>query len=144
ASGTIATDLIPRRRRGEGMGYYGLSGNFALAIGPALGLTLAGIISFKQLFLIAAMFGLLAFLMSIFIRYKKVNESKDKTHVARFDIVEKSAVNPAIILMFVTITFGGITTFLPLYALERDVSGIQFYFISFALFVMLSRVFAGK
>src|SRR5699024_9132440 len=27
ASGTIATDLIPPKRRGEGMGYYGLSGN---------------------------------------------------------------------------------------------------------------------
>ena len=35
ASGTIATDLIPPKRRGEGMGYYGLSGNLALAIGPA-------------------------------------------------------------------------------------------------------------
>src|SRR5699024_507076 len=27
ASGTIATDLIPPKRRGEGMGYFGLSGN---------------------------------------------------------------------------------------------------------------------
>ena len=34
ASGTIATDLIPAKRRGEGMGYYGLSGNIALAFGP--------------------------------------------------------------------------------------------------------------
>jgi len=144
ASGTIATDLIPQHRRGEGMGYYGLSGNFALAIGPALGLTLVGIISFKQLFLFAAGCGLLAFLLSTFIRYKQVDESANKVGVARFDIIEKSAVNPAIILMFVTLTFGGITTFLPLYALERGVDGIQFYFISFALFVMLSRVFAGK
>ena len=46
ASGTIATDLIPAKRRGEGMGYYGLFGNIAIAIGPALGLILAGVISF--------------------------------------------------------------------------------------------------
>lgn len=144
ASGTIATDLIPVRRRGEGMGYYGLSGNFALAIGPALGLTLADVISFKQLFLITALSGLIAFLLSLNIRYKKVEESSDKSRVTRFDIVEKSALHPAIILMFVTLTFGGITTFLPLYAAQKGVAGIQFYFISFALFVMLSRVFAGK
>ncbi len=43
ASGTLATDIIPAKRRGEGMGYYGLSGNLAMAFGPALGLTLAGI-----------------------------------------------------------------------------------------------------
>src|SRR5690625_5242698 len=54
ASGTIATDLIPPNRRGEGMGYFGLSGNLALAFGPALGLTLADFISFTQLFFICA------------------------------------------------------------------------------------------
>ena len=43
ASGTIATDLIPAKRRGEGMGYYGLFGNIAIAIGPALGLILADV-----------------------------------------------------------------------------------------------------
>lgn len=144
ASGTIATDLIPRERRGEGMGYYGLSGNLALAIGPALGLTLANVITFKQLFLTAALCGLLAFILSAFIHYEKIEQSKVKTKPVRFHMVEKSALDPAIILMFVTITFGGITSFLPLYALERGISGIQFYFISYALFVMLSRVFAGK
>jgi len=144
ASGTIATDLIPAHRRGEGMGYYGLSGNLALAIGPALGLTLADVISFTQLFLITALLGLFAFILSLFISYKKVEKAPERTRVTRFDVVEKSALHPAIILMFVTLTFGGITTFLPLYAMERDVSGIQLYFVTYALFVMLSRVFAGR
>lgn len=41
-------------------------------------------------------------------------------------------------------TFGGITSFLPLYAAEKDIAGIQLYFITFALFLMLSRLFAGR
>lgn len=41
AAGTIATDIIPASRRGEGMGYYGLSGNLALAFGPSAGLLLS-------------------------------------------------------------------------------------------------------
>src|SRR5699024_12094289 len=52
ATGTIATDLIPPKRRGEGMGYFGLSGNLALAMGPTLGLALVGKISFITLFLV--------------------------------------------------------------------------------------------
>lgn len=36
AGGTVATDLIPPKRRGEGMGYFGLSGNIALSFGPSL------------------------------------------------------------------------------------------------------------
>src|SRR5699024_8790439 len=41
-------------------------------------------------------------------------------------------------------TFGGITSFLPLYAEVKDVGGIQLYFISYAALLMVSRVFAGK
>src|SRR5699024_6380862 len=95
ASGTIATDLIPPKRRGEGMGYFGLSGNLALAIGPALGLTLADVISFKQLFLVCSALGLVALLLSLNIKYKKVDESPHKTKIARFDVLEKSALNPS-------------------------------------------------
>src|SRR5699024_5935669 len=47
ASGTIATDLIPPKRRGEGMGFFGLSGNIALSFGPALGLFLVTFMSFQ-------------------------------------------------------------------------------------------------
>lgn len=144
ASGTIATDLIPPKRRGEGMGYFGLSGNLALAFGPALGLTLAEVISFTQLFLICAGLGLIALLLSLNIRYKKVDESPYKTKPARFDVIEKTAINPSILLFFITLTFGGIASFLPLYAAEKDIGGIQLYFISYALFLMLSRIFAGR
>lgn len=144
ASGTIATDLIPVKRRGEGMGYYGMSGNFALALGPALGLMLVDIISFQQLFMLAAGLGLVAFLLSMNIKFKKVDESPDKTQVIRFDLFEKTAINPSILLFFITLTFGGIASFLPLHAAERGIPGIQYYFVFYAIFLMASRIFAGR
>jgi len=144
ATGTIATDLIPPKRRGEGMGYFGLSGNIALAFGPALGLTLVGKISFTSLFLICATLGLVAFLLSSTIRYKKVEKSPDKTTTVKFDIFEKTALQPSVLLFFITVTFGGIATFLPVYTLEKNVTGIESYFLVYALFLMLSRTFAGK
>src|SRR5699024_1685318 len=144
AAGTIATDLIPMKRRGEGMGYYGLSGNLALAIGPALGLTIYGKMSPQVFFLLCAGLGLMAFLLSLNIRFKKVDTSPDKTKVARFDVIEKSAINPAILLFFITATFGGIASFLPLYAVEKNIDGIQMYFVAYALALMLTRTFAGR
>lgn len=144
ASGTIATDLIPPKRRGEGMGYFGLSGNLALAFGPALGLTLVEMISFTQLFLLCAFFGLMAFLLASRVRYKKAVAPEAQTKVARFDVVEKTAVNPSVLLFFVTLTFGGITSFLPLHAAVNGVPGIQYYFVTYAAFLMISRIFAGK
>src|SRR5699024_10220152 len=47
-------------------------------------------------------------------------------------------------LFFITVTFGGIASYLPLYTLEKDITGIQYYFLTYALFLMISRTFAGK
>jgi MFS family permease len=78
ASGTIATDLIPANRRGEGMGYFGMAGNLAMAFGPSLGLAFTGMISFKQFFLICAGFGLIALMLSSRVKYKKVDQRQGK------------------------------------------------------------------
>lgn len=144
ASGTIATDLIPPRRRGEGMGYFGLSGNVALAMGPTLGLALAAAITFKQLFLISAALGIAAFLLASRITYKKVEQSEEKTVKRRWDVYERSALQPSLLLLFITITFGGIASFLPLYSAQKGIAGIEWYFFIFALTLMLSRSFAGQ
>src|SRR5699024_776269 len=54
AVSTVATDIIPPKRRGGGLGYFGLSGNLALALDPALGLTLVDHVSLTALILICA------------------------------------------------------------------------------------------
>lgn len=142
ASGTIATDLIPAKRRGEGMGYFGLSGNIALAFGPTLGLALAGVISFKLLFLICALLGLAALVLSSRINYKQAE--KQTVPQKRWDIYEKSALRPSFLLFFITVTFGGIASFLPIYSAQKGIGGIHWYFLLFAIALMLSRTFAGR
>jgi len=143
ASGTIASDLIPVTRRGEGMGYYGLSGNLALAFGPSLGLILTGIISFKSFFLICAGLGLIALMLSSRITYKKIEPKQDKEKT-KISIYEKGALKPSVLMFFITFTFGGIAAFLPLYTAERHISGIQLYFLFYALALMITRTFAGQ
>ncbi|PLS01379.1 MFS transporter [Neobacillus cucumis] len=143
ASGTIASDLIPVSRRGEGMGYYGLSGNLALAFGPSLGLILTGMISFKQFFLLCAGLGLVALILSSRITYKKV-EQKQSKEKAKPSLYEKGALKPSVLMFFITFTFGGIAAFLPLYTAEKNISGIQLYFLFYALALMITRTFAGQ
>ena len=143
ASGTIATDLIPSKRRGEGMGYYGLFGNVAIAIGPSLGLILADVLKFEQLFIICGFLGLIAWLLASVIHYKKVDPISKRTSM-KFNFYEKSAIQPAILVFFITVTFGGIATFLPLYTVQQGVSGIQWYFLIYAVALMVTRIYAGQ
>ncbi|MBU8920076.1 MFS transporter [Neobacillus sp. 114] len=143
ASGTIATDLIPASRRGEGMGYYGLSGNLALAFGPALGLVLAGVLKFETFFLICSGLGLIALLLSSRITYKKVEPRQEKPK-GRLDFYEKSALKPSMLMFFLTVTFGGIASFLPLYTAQKQIEGIEWYFLIYAIALMITRTFAGQ
>lgn len=143
ASGTIATDLIPASRRGEGMGYYGLSGNLALAFGPALGLVLAGVLKFETFFLICSGLGLIALLLSSRITYKKVEPRQEKPK-GRLNFYEKSALKPSMLMFFLTVTFGGIASFLPLYTAQKQIEGIEWYFLIYAIALMITRTFAGQ
>lgn len=142
ASGTIATDLIPANRRGEGMGYYGLAGNLALAFGPTLGLTLAGVISFERLFLICSLLSVIALSLAIPIRYKQVEPKASS--IKRWDFYEKTALPPSLLMFFITIPFGGITSFLPIYSAQKGIDGLEWYFLLYAAALMLTRLYAGR
>ncbi|WP_285768742.1 MFS transporter [Peribacillus sp. SI8-4] len=145
ASGTIASDIIPAKRRGEAMGYYGLSGNLALAFGPSLGLFLATVLPFQELFLICSLLGLLAIITASLISYQKVEKDPlTAAVVKRFDVYEKSAIQPSLLIFFISVTFGGIATFLPLYTAEKGVDGIQWYFLVYAMALMVTRLFSGR
>ncbi|MFE4425465.1 MFS transporter [Peribacillus butanolivorans] len=55
ATGAIVADLIPESRKGEGMGYYGLTLNLGMVVGPFLGLTIMHHGGTNQLFFINAL-----------------------------------------------------------------------------------------
>ena len=152
ASGTVATDLIPPQRRGEGMGYYGLSVNLAMTVGPALGLAIVAQHHFVPLFAISAALSLLALLLASRIRFRPaVTNTPGPVQTAatgkrnfQWDIVEKTALLPSGLTLFVTVTFGSISTFLPLYTAQKGVVGIQWYFVLYAIALMVTRPVAGK
>ncbi len=141
ASGTIVTDIIPASRRGEGIGYFGLSGNIALAVGPSLGLLLIDQISYFWLFILCSCFCILALTLASFVTYKKPVEYQIRV---KWDLYEKEALDPSILALFITATFGGIASFLPLYTVQKGVEGIHWYFIIYALSLMVTRLFAGQ
>lgn len=70
-TGAIAADIIPMKRRGEGLGYFAMSMNLAMAIGPFLGLSLVKVISFPVFFTIFAVFISLGFLLRCSLKFRR-------------------------------------------------------------------------
>jgi len=145
ATGTMASDVIPAARRAEGMGYYGIAATIAMSLGPALGLYLVKYSSYSVLFTGAAILAALGLAGSFLINYETPRHpEKAKASLGKGVILEKTAIAPALVLFFITLTYGGIITFLPSYAGSRGVENIGVFFTVYALVLLVGRPIIGK
>ena len=145
ASGTIASDVIPRQRMAEGMGYFGIAGDVAMAIGPAVGLFLTGNGGFHGLFFTASASILIVMVLAFFITLPKTNPPAAQGQPSvRPSYFEKSAFRPSLVMFFVTATYGSLVSFLALYASQLGISNVGMFFTVYALALMVSRPLFGR
>ena len=135
-SATTVTDFIPRSRLGEGMGYFSLSCSLAMAIAPALALSLP----FEWMFRLGTLFFVGAFIVSLFVKYKKITVDPNKKRT----FIERRSLMPSFIVLCSNASYGAIVTFVALFGLERGVSHVGLFFVFFAAALMFSRPYVGK
>jgi MFS family permease len=137
--GTSVTDLIPRTRRGEGMGWYGMAMTIAMALGPMLGVWIVKKYSFQGLFLFATIFSIIALLFVVITKVPFQVKSK----ADRIEFFDRAVLPSAVGVFFLAIPYGGITTFLPLFAESIKVNAGTFFLV-YAIALTLIRPVAGK
>ncbi len=147
AAGTIASDFIPKKRLGTGMGVFGLASTMAMAIGPALGLFIIGRSTFNVLFYVCSGFAFLALLLGMSIKYPQQPKTdpmaNNKLTRSKFSFFEKKAIAPATVMLLSNTTFGAIVTFVALYAMQRGIANIGIFFIVYAATLAITRPLAG-
>ncbi|MED1408569.1 MULTISPECIES: MFS transporter [Bacillus] len=139
AVGTAITDIIPDSRRGEGMGWYGMAMTIAMAIGPMIGLWVIQNYSFHGLFLLATLLSFMAVVLSLITKIPFAPQ-KEKGKIQLF---EKSVLSITIVVFFLSFAYGGITTFLPLFASSIDVNPGTFFLV-YAIALTIVRPISGK
>ncbi|WP_052476211.1 MFS transporter [Cohnella kolymensis] len=148
ANGTIAADIIPEKRKGEGMGYFALSMNLAMALGPFLGLVLIQHTSFTVLFAVTSLFAALALICGADIRLPKpaapvAAAQASNRHWTQF--IEPGAMPIALIAMMLSFAYSGILTFIPSYAGDLGMPSMaSSFFVVYAVMIIVSRPFTGK
>ena len=68
---TLCVDIMPSSRRGEGLGYYGLTNNAAMALGPMTGLFMHGHIPFGGIFLAGLLFSIAGLCCALCVKTKR-------------------------------------------------------------------------
>ncbi len=143
ATGTIAADIIPKSRLGEGMGFFGLAGTLSMALAPLVGLTIIAEYSFTTLFFFSAALVVLSILVVNFITFIDLTKIND-TGKVKPSLFEKAALRPSLVMFFITMTYGAVVGFIALYADWRQVENIGLFFTVYAISLAVTRPVAGR
>ena len=139
---TVASDIVPSQRRGEGLGYFGLTITLAMALGPVAGLWLLEAKDFDFLFacgLITSFIGL-----SVSSRVNFSSLKKQVAHPTLGDFFDGRVAHVAIVMLFAAFTYAGMISFVTLYGSELGLANPGAFFLVYAIGVAIVRPYSGK
>jgi MFS family permease len=146
AAGAIVADLVPSSRRGEGMGYFIMSSNLAMVLGPFIGLTSMQQWGPNVLFTISIIGALASLIIGMRVKLSKKPEQKMVHSAFSFkNIFEKSAIPISLVGAFFALVYSSIISFVSVYANEVNLTAVSsLFFVVYAVVLLISRPFTGK
>jgi MFS family permease len=143
ASAALMTDIIPAARRTEGISTWGMATVLAIAIAPSFGLFLF----YYGWHWVCAVMSILSLGM-VLIAYQ-VPEQHHSFSLDLHGLFSGGVLNRALFVLSLTLFlysfgYGGMTSFVALYAQEAGVRFKGIYFLVFAVTVLLTRPFLGR
>ncbi|MEC2132188.1 MFS transporter [Brevibacillus centrosporus] len=142
--GTIVSDIIPAERRGEGMGYFGMFTNLAMAVGPLIGLSVSQSFGYGWLFGISGGLTGVAMILTRMAEIKAPIGMTQPFAAAGGGLFEKKALFPALLALLTGVMYGGVVSFITLFGQEVGIENVGLYFLFNAISLMLVRPLAGK
>ena len=147
SNSTVAIDVLPSSRRTEGIGYYGLSNNLAMAIGPTVGIYLYKLTdSFDFLFWLAFVVACAGWLVDATVKIPKKETVGEKLKMSwdRFFLVRGWLLGLNMVAF--GFSFGVLSNYLAIYG--KEVMGITggtgTYFMLCSVGLILSRLQGGR
>ncbi len=147
SSSTVAIDVLPSQRRGEGIGYWGLSNNFAMALSPVLSLWLyTHSQNYNVLFTVALAFAIAGFLINTTVecKYRPPVMDKQKMSLDRFILLK--GWSQGVCIACVATSYGILSTYIAIYSQDvlNITTGTGTFFMLFAVGLIMSRFVGVK
>lgn len=167
---SLTTESIPDAHKGEGIGYYMLSVTVGSAIGPFLGTTLMHGPGFTVMFALCAIVAAVALAGATSVHDASARRATDagapegvdapkdgvdarqgstaspaKRGFALSTFIERTALPISFVVVLVYLGYGAVITYLNAFAAEAGLAtAAGFFFVAYALAMLVSRPFTGK
>lgn len=149
ATGTIIANIVPRGRRGEGIGYYAMSVTLAYAIGPFLGIYLLDRVKFSLIVVLCVSLTAISYLAVLFLKVPATEMTEEQRNgMQRFafsNFLEYAAMPISLIGALLCFSYMSVLSFLAPYTREISLYDAgSLFFLVFSIVVLLSRPLTGR
>ena len=156
SNSTVAIDVMPPSRRNDGIGYFGISSNLSMALGPMIALLIYDTFGdFQYIFILAFATSALGLILALFIKMPKrntpiiaetVEDAKPERTMSLDRFFLTKATLGSIALALTSFNYGQICTYVPIYA-KNEIgmnSGSGLFFVAIATGLVFSRLITSK
>lgn len=145
AGNTLVIDVMPSSRRGEGLGYYGVTNNLAMAFGPMVGLFVVSSGNYTLLFLTSLITGTIGLVLGALVRAPKRQLGKPEFKLSADRFFLKEGIRACIAFTLLAIPYGMTTSYMALYAQSVGIThNAGLFFTVMAAGLIASRLHSGK
>jgi predicted MFS family arabinose efflux permease len=144
---TMATNIIPRERLGEGVGYFGMATSLGASLSPVLALSILHSYSFQSVLIICFIIVIGILGLSFFVKNTHFNQDHLKSTNFSFvqAIFDKKALLPSILVFLLCVTFGGVFNFIDGLGKEAGLgANVSLFFLIFMFVMLFIRPLSGR
>ena len=143
----LLTDLIPEKSRGHAMGIWGTFISLGIGVGQTLGSWIYLSFGFTILFMIGALFSLIAFILVFWIKETLVNQQKFNFKLLRIswkDVFEPNVLPAAFVMLLSAMCSGMIFVLTPDLSTYLGISNKGFFFGIYVIATILIRLLTSS
>lgn len=142
SNSAIISEIIPESRRTEGIAFWGMASTIAVGVAPVIGLLLYR----RSWSTLCTVLGLMALVM-VFLAAQIHEQPRDRAERWVLDmkgLVEPRVMIVALTLFAVSISYGGVTSYVALLAEDRKILPTSLFFTVTAVSILVSRFFTAR
>ena len=148
---TLASQIIPVSRMGEGIGYFGLSSSLAMSFGPMVGLNVMSAYGFSKLTIVATLTVVLILPILLFSRVVSKSSGHGQNKAAKQSSGRhvKPKFNhkmwfPALLNAILCITYSGLLGFIALFGQFIHMKQVGLFFLFNVVTIVIVRPISGR
>jgi MFS family permease len=140
---TFMVNVTPPAHRAQAIGYFLLAVSFSQAVAPAFGMFLFNQYSYTFFFLFCMSLSLCSSLFSSRLKSRGIITSNENASTQNNVFLERKIIVPSVTSFLQHFVWGGLITFLPLYASKCGITNPGLFFTANAVMLIIGRSLGG-